>query len=183
LLTAFFFVVSTSGVGGWQALVFFLSPLHRSENRSLRAWWQAINAKNSIIWPLIFTYAFSGLVPSGILKRTLARDRPSQLDWALPQEGFRLSSFPSGHTTTSVAIGIVLAYVWWNRDRRWSYVALTWAGLVGISRIYRGVHWPSDVVGGIFAGMLSAGLTYFVFKKRLQAAAGLQSNPAQPNPA
>ena len=85
------------------------------------------------------------------------RDRPDvpKLDAAPPT-----SSFPSGHTAAAVAIYGCLAYVVWRnmQNRSWAGVIV---GLlcavpfvVGVSRIYRGMHHPSDVLLGLIGGGL-----------------------------
>ncbi|MFJ6216852.1 phosphatase PAP2 family protein [Streptomyces sp. NPDC092296] len=98
----------------------------------------------------------AGLLLLGQLVRTavmaaMARPRPPLADWAVPATG---SSFPSGHTTTSaLAAGLAtLALHIGTGGRRatratGSLLAL-WAAGVALSRIYLGVHWPSDVLGG-----------------------------------
>jgi membrane-associated phospholipid phosphatase len=64
------------------------------------------------------------------------------------------NSFPSGHTTTVfVLAGLVCAQPW---DARYKALALMLATLIGLSRIACGVHWPLDVLGGVFGGWLSA---------------------------
>ncbi len=68
-------------------------------------------------------------------------------------------SFPSGHTTMATAMAFALYFV--LRDKTASKrlqcllccLALGWAGLIGWSRLYLGVHWFTDVVGGFGLGL------------------------------
>jgi len=65
----------------------------------------------------------------------------------------RRGSFPSGHTTTAFTlIAVFAAYL---RSNAVLAVLLLLAGLVGVSRIAVGVHWPLDVCGGAFLGWIS----------------------------
>jgi undecaprenyl-diphosphatase len=61
-------------------------------------------------------------------------------------------SFPSGHAATAFACATVLA--WW--DRRLAVPAFVMAALIAWSRVYVGVHWPLDVLGGAALGVLVA---------------------------
>ena len=80
----------------------------------------------------------------------VARLRPPRADWAAPASGF---SFPSGHTFTSAVTAGLLCWAVARRARpaatRWACAALAcWAAAVGLSRVYLGVHWAGDVLGG-----------------------------------
>jgi undecaprenyl-diphosphatase len=61
-------------------------------------------------------------------------------------------AFPSGHAATAFACATVLA--WW--DRRLAVPAFVVAAAIAWSRVYAGVHWPLDVLGGAVLGMLVA---------------------------
>jgi undecaprenyl-diphosphatase len=102
---------------------------------------------------------FTAQVP----KRLLARDRPSILNFAHPQEAASAYSFPSGHTTSSFAFAFMIFFLTVKTKRAWAgYLCLFLAVLVGISRIYRGVHWPSDVIAGVFDGCATAAICYLI---------------------
>lgn len=91
-----------------------------------------------------------------VLKALVARPRP---------EGFRLAqasgfSFPSGHSMAAMAFfGLIIWFVWrYERDPRmragltaaFSFIIL----MIGVSRVYLGVHYASDVVGGFCAALI-----------------------------
>lgn len=93
-----------------------------------------------------------------LLKASLIRHRPSNLVETIvpPEERIFASSFGSGHTITAFAIAVSLLLTL-PRDTRWvGVVAVVLAALVGLSRIYRGLHWPTDVVAGAAAGTACA---------------------------
>ena len=71
-------------------------------------------------------------------------------------------SFPSGHTNAAFATMIPLFLL---GDKRWSWTALVFAILMGISRIYLCVHFPSDVIGGAITGTIGALLGILIAEK------------------
>ena len=100
--------------------------------------------------------AMGFLLCNGVLKPLLHRARP----W-LVVEGLRrmvtpgdAHSFPSGHTCAAFAA----AWTWRRQlPRRWmGRIAVLAAVLMGLSRLYLGVHFPTDVLAGALVGMLSA---------------------------
>ncbi|MET7618022.1 phosphatase PAP2 family protein [Streptomyces sp. NPDC005408] len=90
----------------------------------------------------------------------IGRPRPAIADWATHASNF---GFPSGHATTSALMAGLLAWAIARRVRpslaRSSCVLLMgWAIAVGLSRVYLGVHWPSDVLGGWLFALTCLGL-------------------------
>ncbi len=117
-------------------------------------------------WAFACCLLFGGLLGVQELKRLIPRDRPSNLPWAHPQEPLFQGSFPSGHTTSAFALAVMLFLVTRGTRLAWTgWTAIGLAVLVGISRIYRGVHWPSDVLAGAFYGTFFACAFYLLFER------------------
>lgn len=120
-------------------------------------------SKRAYIFPLWITLLGSELF-SLLGKLAIHRPRPDVAYYM--ESGF---SFPSGHATIAVAFYGFLSYVLFRESRHWSHKvnAMFW-GLViilaiGLSRLYLGVHYVSDVWGGYLAGLLwlIIGITLF----------------------
>jgi undecaprenyl-diphosphatase len=104
------------------------------------------------------------------LKSVVAVDRPP-LRYASPKPLVHVPtdySFPSGHTATSFAAALVLARA--VPERAWLFYLL--AAAIGFSRIYVGVHYPVDVLGGALLGLLVA-------TALLRLAGGLRRSPPE----
>ncbi|TLZ52388.1 MAG: phosphatase PAP2 family protein [Methanobacteriota archaeon] len=71
---------------------------------------------------------------------------------AVPLDDVADYSFPSGHTTRAFAAAILLTAR--TRRWRWGVPLFAYATLMAVSRVYVGVHWPSDVVGGAILGIV-----------------------------
>lgn len=110
-------------------------------------------ASTVLVAPAAAVVAYLGL------KHVFGRPRPSGIGNVI--EG--TYSFPSAHATTSAAICGTLAYVFWRERLVPGVAAVLFAVLVpvlvGTSRVYLDVHWPTDVLGGWSAGLVVAALS------------------------
>lgn len=114
---------------------------------------------------LLWIGAAGGVVLSQTLKLAFERPRPRVFEWRVHHVGSY--SFPSGHATTSMIIYAMLAYVILELDPPQPVKRLTVAlavviiTLVGLSRLYLGVHYPTDILAGYAVGFAWATLCAF----------------------
>ncbi|MGB3403245.1 MAG: phosphatase PAP2 family protein [Microcoleaceae cyanobacterium] len=89
------------------------------------------------------------------LKSSLARDRPELWDRIIE---VKYLSFPSGHAMGSIVIYGLIGYYLMNQFKPWRWLILTLTSililLIGLSRLYLGVHWPTDVIAGYIMGSI-----------------------------
>lgn len=111
-----------------------------------RTWWSAA---------FLLIVQIGAILGQGI-KLLTARPRPHLFPGALHASGY---SFPSGHALSATLLYGALAYlVWIHFGRRtasflMAVLLVGWALLIGLSRIVLGVHYPTDVEGGIALGL------------------------------
>ena len=97
-----------------------------------------------------------GMSLSTLLKRSIRRARPFEnlpeiMAAFVPRDRF---SFPSGHAASAFIAAVLLSHFY----PFLMFPALGIASLIGISRVYNGVHYPGDVLAGILLGIVSAQL-------------------------
>jgi undecaprenyl-diphosphatase len=103
---------------------------------------------------LLFATAGGALVLTGL---KLFFHRPRPVDKLVPATGY---SFPSGHAFMAMVFyGVLIYLVWAESPSRVVRAVATGLGaltivLIGVSRVYLGVHWMTDVTGGFLAGFL-----------------------------
>jgi undecaprenyl-diphosphatase len=114
--------------------------------------------------PLPFVLVLLGVAAAdglaGLVKAAVGEGRPDEPDplVTIPHS----HSFPSGHTATSFAAATVLSAFAPRAAPAFYILALA----IGYSRLYVGVHWPLDVVGGAVIGVLTALLLLAAVRRR-----------------
>lgn len=128
-------------------------------------WWRG--ARLLAAW-IAVTAAASNVLQQ-VLKAAVDRPRPH---WPDPVDSAHYAAFPSGHAMTAT---VTCALLLWlvhrsgagSRVRRTVLVLAIVSVLgVGLTRLYLGVHWPSDVLGGWLLGAAAAALAAGVFERR-----------------
>lgn len=116
---------------------------------------------------LFLTFISSG-IGSIIIKLIIKRDRPSLLPHLVEVTDY---SYPSGHTIISTTLFLSLALIasQYFNDYKSKILLLSIAAvftcLVGLSRIYLGVHYPTDIVSGVLLGLsITLGVKIFLLK-------------------
>jgi undecaprenyl-diphosphatase len=105
---------------------------------------------------LLIVTAYGGLVLNAALKHIFNRPRPHIFVWGTTVAS---TSFPSGHAMNATILYLTIAFViarlairWWERLLT-LLVATTIVALICLSRLYLGVHYPTDVIGGLIIGV------------------------------
>ncbi|MES2631055.1 MAG: phosphatase PAP2 family protein [Patescibacteria group bacterium] len=103
-----------------------------------------------------------------ILKSVFERSRPDLWTWIITETNY---SFPSGHSAASAALAMSIVIILWNT--KWRSTAIiagaVYVFIIGLSRMYLGVHFPSDVIGGWLLAttwMMTVTLMIYLFTHR-----------------
>ncbi|GAB3193656.1 hypothetical protein GCM10027261_09800 [Geodermatophilus arenarius] len=153
--------LTTPGVTWFRVLVFL----------PVLVWLVRRRAWRTVLWVVVAVTAVGPLTTA--LKELVGRARPAFENGGLVYEGL---SYPSGHSSgiaTLVTVALVLAWPRLTAPGRRAAVAagVALAVLVGLTRVWLGVHYPSDVVGGLCLGTAWSLLVALV-------AGGLPGGPA-----
>lgn len=143
-----------------------------------------LRRRHHAMW-LVLTATAGGALLNTALKLMFSRDRPS----IVPQlDIVRTHSFPSGHSMLSAVVYLTLGALlirMVDRLRLKAYilgVAMLAALLIGLSRVYLGVHYPTDVLAGWTLGLAWALLCWIVARYLQKRGAVEPPAPATPLP-
>lgn len=151
-LTPFFKQITKLGNAGWFwiliTVVLLLIPKQRRTGGMCAA---------SLLGSLIVNNLF--------LKNAVARTRPYEVVEGLTRliEKQADYSFPSGHTAASFAAAVIL---YLELPKKIGIPALILAVVISFSRLYLGVHYPTDVLAGAVSGTLIAFVVHWIFHKK-----------------
>lgn len=150
------FVILGIVLGWW----FSLAKTRTSEN------WPWRGRKNWLIFGHLALASLFSLFINQILGLIRFRNRPSLNLEVEPliYSPFGEKSFPSDHTAFVFALSLA---VWFNNKKLGSWL-LVCSFLIGLSRIYVGVHYPLDVLAGTIIGSASALIFYHIFNLKKQ---------------
>jgi membrane-associated phospholipid phosphatase len=112
---------------------------------------------------LTMTVLFGASYVSVVLKLVYLRARPELWHQVVTEPSY---SFPSGHAMTSLSLVALLLFLLWHS--RWRlpilFGGLVYVIAIGCSRVYLGVHYPSDIVGGWLAAISWFSLVLLTFR-------------------
>lgn len=156
-MTPFWKFITSLGNSGWFWIVLSILLVIPQRTRKI-----GITALAALL--------IGALITNVALKNLVARIRPYEV-----VDGLKLIierqhdySFPSGHTCASFAAALVYYKM---GPRKWGIPAVVLASLIAFSRLYVGVHYPSDVLGGLLIGVFAAWaalkLKDYVMQKRM----------------
>lgn len=150
-LTGIMKAITSLGNGGWFWIVASVLLLCFKKTRKAGVY-------------ALISLAVGAIITNLCLKLWVCRVRPYEV-----VEGLRILiaapkdwSFPSGHTTASFAAALVY---YKTLPRVYGAVSVALAVLIAFSRLYVGVHYPTDVLGGLLVGIFASMLTYYLGEK------------------
>lgn len=153
MLTPFMKIVTFLGNGGWFWILCAVVLL-------------AIPKTRKTGYAAVLSLIFGVIVTNLLLKNIVARPRPfAEIEALIPLIAKPTDfSFPSGHTTASFAVALVMLRM---LPKKIGIPAVVLAALVAFSRLYLGVHYPTDVLAGFMVALVGSSLAVWVIRTKL----------------
>ena len=140
---------------------------HKPVSTSIK-WLQKVPACVVMIVMLGLAVGVADFIASGILKDLVARPRPTrvpELEGVLHLvNGYKsgIYGFVSSHAANTMALALLFSLIWRNKIA--TIGLMLWVAVNCYSRMYLGVHYPTDILGGLIVGSLVAVLAYWVLR-------------------
>ena len=114
----------------------------------------------------VLSLIFGVIVTNLLLKNIVARPRPfAEIEALIPLIAKPTDfSFPSGHTTASFAVALVMLR---TLPKKIGIPAVVLAALVAFSRLYLGVHYPTDVLAGFVVALMGSTVAVWIVRMKL----------------
>lgn len=170
---AFWWLISAKWASVLLVLAFVWILLHQNRRHALLT-----------VAMLVLAFVLADQISSGLIKHLVERLRPSQ-DPSLDNmihivNNYRGGKFGfvSSHAANSFAAATLIALV--MRHKAVTFSLFTWAVLQCYSRVYLGVHYPGDILGGIIVGVLSGWLVWCLMRwlqRRFNISSGHYGRP------
>ena len=132
-------------------------------------WLQRVPACVVMIVVIALAVGAADFIASGILKDLVARPRPTrvpELEGVLHiVNGYRSGQygFASSHAANTMACALLFSLIWRNKIATCGL--MLWVAANCYSRMYLGVHYPTDILGGLMIGTLTALVGYWVLRR------------------
>ncbi len=149
-LTPLVILITRFGDGGYFWMGLIVALLIPKKTRRI-----GVIAMISLLVSFLFNNVF--------LKNVVARTRPYEVVEGLTRliEAQPDYSFPSGHSCNSFVVAS--AITWASKNKKPGICLMIFAGLIALSRLYVGVHYPTDVICGTISGICISVIVYQVF--------------------
>jgi membrane-associated phospholipid phosphatase len=124
--------------------------------------WLYVRRKRPDLALHLVTVQLGSFTLNPVLKAIFDRPRPDLFEL---RGQFAWAAFPSGHAIASVSV-LLTAVILLRQERGWRWpipVAIVLLLFSLYSRLYLGVHWPTDIIGGVLIGLVWLGATYIAF--------------------
>lgn len=153
-------------------LIVLLARRYRRPAMTSVKWLQRVPAGAVIILVIGLAVGVADFIASGILKELVARPRPTrvaELEGMLHLvNGYRSGQygFVSSHAANTMVVALLFSLIWRNKIA--TVGLMLWVAANSYSRMYLGVHYPLDILGGLIVGSLVALVAYgFLRRTRL----------------
>lgn len=150
-------------------LIGLLAWRYRKPAPTAVKWLQRVPACVVMIVVIALAVGTADFIASGILKDLVARPRPTrvpELEGVLHLvNGYRSGQygFVSSHAANTMACGLLFSLIWRNKIATCGL--MLWVAANCYSRMYLGVHYPTDILGGLIVGSLVAVVAYWLLDR------------------